>query len=114
MNQIPHTQSHQPKLQPPTHDRLVQALSEPAVLQQLLGSYDKHYSLGAESLSSGAIRLILRVEPVNVSDFPTSVKVDGHDVDVLVKGGFRRVIPLKGEIAGQSMPDSFREQPGVG
>jgi hypothetical protein len=70
---------------------LAEVIQQPDVHRRLLGTYEGAYALGVTTLAEkkGRVALLLRVEGDEPTEFPSHIFVDGEDVPVIVKGGFK-------------------------
>ncbi|HTU18179.1 MAG TPA: hypothetical protein VMG10_08950 [Gemmataceae bacterium] len=64
---------------------------EAATHQKIVGDYEGAYSLG---VTDNPLAFLLRVEPDEISRFPTTVNLHGVDVPVVVHGNFVPPEPL--------------------
>jgi len=76
---------------------LREAIERPEVIRKIVRSYNGAYSLGITRLpgSDDEFAFLLRVEDENPTGLPHEVTVNGHKIQVIVKGGFRRPVALK-------------------
>ena len=75
---------------------LAEAIQRPEVQRKLLGTYRGAFSLGVTSSPHDDKKpaLLLRVEGEASEEIPSHIAVDGEEVPVVVKGGFKRPKPL--------------------
>jgi hypothetical protein len=75
-------------------DLLQRQLKRPELHQKLLSGYKGAYSLGIGSdPQSDEPVLILQVEEANDESFPTTVKLAGEKVRVIINKNFQRPVP---------------------
>jgi hypothetical protein len=74
---------------------LADLLDRPETHQKVLGSYRGPYSLGVtrSPVPEGSPGFLLRVEDKDPKTFPKSVSIDGHEIPVVVRGGFTAPLP---------------------
>ena len=75
---------------------LAEAIQRPDVQRKVLGTYRGAFSLGVTSSPEDEQKpaLLLRVEGDAPDAIPSHIAVDGEEVPVVVKGGFKRPKPL--------------------
>jgi hypothetical protein len=73
--------------------QLANWVEEPETHQKIVGDYDGAYALG---VTDNPPAFLLRVEPGDVSHFPTKVNIHGVEVPVVVRGSFLPPKPLRG------------------
>jgi hypothetical protein len=66
-------------------------VDQPETHQKIVGDYEGGYALG---VADNPPAFVLRVEPADVSAFPTKVTIDGVEVPVVVKGNFAPPVPV--------------------
>ncbi|WP_020470415.1 hypothetical protein [Zavarzinella formosa] len=71
--------------------QLMSYVDQPETHQKIVGDYDGGYALG---VTENPPAFLLRVEPEDVSHFPTAVDIHGVKVPVVVKGSFVRPVPI--------------------
>jgi len=71
--------------------QLMNRVDLPETHQKIVGDYEGCYALG---VTDNPPAFLLRVEPADVSGFPTKVNIDGVEVPVVVKGGFVPPVPI--------------------
>lgn len=71
--------------------QLMTWVDQPETHRQIVGDYDGSYALG---VTDNPAAFLLRVEPEDVSNFPTEVKIHGVQVPVVVRGNFGPPVPL--------------------
>jgi len=71
--------------------QLTSWVDQPETHQKIVGDYDGSYALG---VSDNPAAFLLRVEPADVSRFPTEVNIQGVRVPVIVRGNFGPPVPL--------------------
>ena len=87
---------------------LINWVDQPETHQKILGDYCGSYALG---VTDNPPAFLLRVEPADVSSFPTVVNIHGVDVPVVVRGNFAPPVPING--ACQSAMDKQRLMPAI-
>jgi hypothetical protein len=60
-------------------------VDRPEIHLKIVGDYEGCYALG---VTDNPPAFLLRVEPADVSSFPTKVHIDGVEVPVVVQGNF--------------------------
>lgn len=75
---------------------LAEAIQRPDVQRKILGTYRGAFSLGVTSSPHDKEKpaLLLRVEGDAPDEIPSHIAVDGEEVPVVVKGGFKQPKPL--------------------
>ena len=68
-------------------------VEEPQTHRQVVGDYAGSYALGVKEDPPA---FLLRVQPVDVANFPDRVMIHGVEVPVIVRGGFVQPKPLTG------------------
>jgi hypothetical protein len=71
--------------------QLINCVDLPETHQKIVGAYEGGYALG---VTDNPPAFLLRVEPADVSGFPTKVNIDGVEVPVVVKGNFVPPVPV--------------------
>lgn len=71
--------------------QLLRWVDQPETHQKIVGDYEGSYALG---VTPNPPAFVLRVEPKDISQFPTSVTLHGTNVPVIVRGGFEQPKPL--------------------
>lgn len=71
--------------------QLMNWVDQPETHQKIVGDYDGSYALG---VTDDPPAFLLRVEPNDVSRFPTVVNIDGDEVPVVVRGNFSQPVPI--------------------
>lgn len=72
--------------------QLMHWVDEPETHQKIVGDYAGSYALGVIDSPSA---FLLRVEPADVSQFPTKVRLHGIEVPVVVRGDFVPPVPIR-------------------
>jgi hypothetical protein len=68
--------------------QLATVIKRPDVHQRIVGSYNGAYSIGVTSLPTGQPALLVRVEG-EPTGIPYKIEVDGQEIPVVARGGFR-------------------------
>jgi hypothetical protein len=63
----------------------------PETHQKIVGDYEGGYTLG---VTDNPPAFLLRVEPAEVSAFPTKINIHGVEVPVIVRGNFVPPVPV--------------------
>jgi hypothetical protein len=71
--------------------QLMSWVDQPETHQKIVGDYLGSYALG---VTDNPPAFLLRVEPADVSSFPTSVNIHGVEVPVVVRGNFVAPVPV--------------------
>jgi hypothetical protein len=71
--------------------QLLKLVDQPDTHQKIVGDYSGSYALG---VTDNPPAFLLRVEPADVSSFPTVVNIHGVEVPVIVRGNFVRPVPV--------------------
>jgi hypothetical protein len=71
--------------------QLLNWVDQPETHQKIVGDYSGSYTLG---VTDNPPAFLLRVEPADVSRFPTVVNVHGVEVAVVVRGNFVPAVPV--------------------
>ena len=77
-------------------DQLQDWVNETETHRQVVGDYEGSYALG---VIDNPPALLLRVEPKDVSAFPTTVTLHGIEVPVRVEGDFKAPRPQRRAVA---------------
>jgi len=72
-------------------EQLIRLVDQPETHRKIVGDYEGGYALG---VTDNPPAFLLRVEPADVSAFPTKVNIDGVEVPVAVKGNFIPPVPI--------------------
>ncbi len=72
--------------------QLMHWVDQPETHQIIVGEYSGSYALG---VTDNPPAFVLRVEPADVSSFPTVVNIHGVEVPVVVRGNFAPPVPVK-------------------
>jgi hypothetical protein len=72
--------------------QLMNWVDKPETHQKIVGDYPGSYALG---VTDNPPAFLLRVEPTDVSRFPTVVNIQGVEVPVVVRGNFVQPVPVK-------------------
>jgi hypothetical protein len=75
---------------------LAEAIQRPEIQRRILGKYRGAFSLGVTSSPHDDKKpaLLLRLEGAVPDEVPSHIAVDGEEVPVVVKGGFKAPKPL--------------------
>jgi hypothetical protein len=79
--------------------QLINWVDQPETHQKIVGDYSGSYTLG---VTDNPPAFLLRVEPADVSSFPTVVNLHGVEVPVVVQGNFARPVPVNRPRQGAS------------
>jgi hypothetical protein len=71
--------------------QLMTWVDEPETHRKIVGDYAGSYALG---VTDNPVAFLLRVEPADVSQFPTKVHLHGLEVPVIVRGNFVPPVPV--------------------
>ena len=71
--------------------QLMNWVDQPETHQKIVGNYCGSYALG---VTDNPPAFLLRVEPADVSTFPSVVNLDGVEVPVVVRGNFVQPVPV--------------------
>jgi hypothetical protein len=74
-----------------TAKQLIDWVDQPETHQKIVGDYEGGYALG---VTDNPPAFLLRVEPADVSAFPTKVNIHGVEAPVVVKGNFVPPVPI--------------------